>query len=88
MDKRLLLVLALVLIAGMFNGCTDAQRGKIAALGSSASVKCYSGGVLIYDGRSTGKVSSESNSDGYNFVDRETGYTKEVSGDCDITYDR
>ena len=69
------------------------------SVGSKAHIKCYSGGVLIYEGHSTGKVSSEENSDGYFFRDKETGKMKEmkvgeirehdgrkiqaVEGDCD-----
>lgn len=81
-------VLFLVLAACiLLAGCTDATVGKLKALGSSAHIECYSGGTLIYDGRSTGKVKSETNSDGYFFVDRETGLPMEVSGNCVITYD-
>lgn len=78
------LILAAIIV--MLIGCTDAQRGKLTALGSSASVKCYSGGKLIYEGESTGKVSSEENSDGYYFVDKDTEETLEVSGNCIINY--
>ena len=80
--KRLILVMALLL----FTGCTDAQRGKIWALGENASVECWSGGQLIYKGLSSGKVASESQSDGYNFVDMKTGKFMEVSGNCVIVY--
>lgn len=67
--------------------CTDTTRSKIAAYGESAAVKCYSGGVLIYDGRSTGKVMKEdTGADGYAFRDAKTGELKEVSGDCNVTY--
>lgn len=67
-------------------GCTDAQRAKIGGLGSEAHVKCWSGGVVIYDGYSTGKVSNEEHSDGYYFRDRADGKLKEVSGNCIIEY--
>lgn len=69
------------------SSCTDANMGKFTALGDNAEVKCYSGGTLIYSGISTGKVKSEQGSDGYFFKDSKTGKFKEVSGDCDITYD-
>ena len=80
--KKITLILAILAIAG----CTDATRGKLFSLGSSAEIKCYSGGIVIYDGESTGKVRSEENSDGYYFVDKATGATMEVSGNCVITY--
>ena len=80
------MLLMLVLALTMLTGCTDATMSKFASLGSSASVKCYSGTLLIYEGRSTGKVKSEQNSDGYAFVDQEDGRLKEVSGNCIIDY--
>lgn len=74
------------LLIGLYS-CTDAQRGKISSLGDSALVKCYSGTAVIYEGLSTGKVSSEENSDGYYFRDKKTGKMMEVSGNCIIIYD-
>ena len=68
------------------SSCTDAGWGKWDALGSTASIKCYSGGIVIYEGRSTGKVRGESNSDGYNFIDAKTKKLMEVSGNCVIKY--
>lgn len=82
--KNLLLILAILLVTLV--GCTDAQRGKITSLGDSAKIECYSGGLLIYSGLSTGKISSESNSDGYYFRDSKTDKMMEVSGNCVITY--
>lgn len=79
----------LVLFALVFSvfGCTDAAFDKVTNFGGSAEVKCFSGGVLIYDGKSTGKVISEQNSDGYAFRDSADGRLKEVSGDCIIKYE-
>ena len=57
--------LALIVLAG----CYDAQLASIGAIGSEASVKCYSGGQLIYEGKSTGRVSSTSQSDGWEFME-------------------
>ena len=82
--KKLMFVF--VTIIGL-SACTDAGMGKITSLGSSASVKCWSGGEVIFDGRSTGKVLSEQSSDGYYFRDTRDGKMKEVSGNCVITYD-
>lgn len=83
--KNALKVAALAAL-GFVVGCTDASWGKFTALGDSAAVECWSGGQLIYKGRSTGKVRSEANSDGYFFVDAKDGLTKEVSGNCIISY--
>ena len=78
------LIVVAVLVAS--SACTDAQRGKIGAFGDSASVKCWSGGQKIFEGQSSGKVSSEENSDGYFFRDAADGKFKEVSGNCVIAY--
>lgn len=64
--------------------CTAAERAKFGSLGSPHSVKCWSGGVVIYEGVSAGKVLSEENSDGYYFQERKTGKLMEVSGNCVI----
>lgn len=79
----------LIFVIGLFLicGCTDATIGKFKALGDSAHVTCFSGGKLIYEGCSTGKVKSESSSDGYYFQDKRTKKVMEVSGNCVIIYD-
>ncbi len=53
----------------------------------SAEISCYSGGKLIYSGKTDGKVFSESNSDGYTFIAADDRKLKEVSGDCIIKYE-
>jgi len=67
-------------------GCTDATFAKFQALGGSATVVCHSGGQVIFQGASTGKVQSPDNSDGYQFVNKATGKFTEVSGECLIEY--
>jgi len=79
------LVRSVFVLSFFLLGC-DASIGKLTALGDSASVQCWSGGKLIFDGRSTGKVLSEESSDGYFFKDESDGKFKEVSGNCVITY--
>lgn len=74
-------LIVLLLLAG----CSDGEWGKLAALGDPAHVVCYSGDTMIYDGWSTGKITSEANSDGYFFVDAKTKLLVEVSGNCVIT---
>ena len=71
--------------AVLTTGCTDAFKGKLVSYGNQSHLQCYSGGKLIFEGVSTGKVTSESSSDGYYFTDAEDGMLKEVSGDCVIT---
>jgi len=77
---KLLAVFALLSLVS----CTDSTLGKLSSYGKSRSIKCYSGSVKIYDGRSTGKIKSEAQSDGYYFVDKATGALMEVSGNCVI----
>jgi hypothetical protein len=78
MKKYLYYVTAALLLAG----CTDVARSKIAAYGESAEVTCYSGGVVIYSGMSSGKVISPENSDGWDLRDSKTGKLIRVTGDC------
>jgi hypothetical protein len=63
-------------------GCTDAKMKQMTSYGSSAFIKCYSGGQIIYSGESTGKVQTEEQSDGWYFEDSKTGKLVRVSGDC------
>ncbi len=79
-------LLTLLVLFTLSVGCTDAGMSRLKAYGDSAYVECYSGGKLIYKGRSTGKVLSEANSDGYLFRDAKDNVLKEVSGNCVITY--
>lgn len=80
------ILIALLAILSL-SACTDAATGKWASLGSSAKVECWSGDTKIYSGRSTGKVASEAQSDGYFFRDKKTDQMLEVSGNCIIIYD-
>lgn len=77
----------LILSAVLLTGCTDGYTGKLKAFGGSALVRCYSAEFLIYEGHSTGKITSSSQSDGYYFIDKADGKLKEVSGNCVITYE-
>jgi hypothetical protein len=66
--------------------CTDAVKEKyLANYGNSFKVEMYSGGKLVREWTSTGKVSTEKESDGYFFKDKSTGKLVEVSGDVVIT---
>ena len=69
------------------SGCTDACTSSLSAYGSKARVTCHSGGKVIYDGCSTGKVESNAHSDGYGFKDAQTQRYVDVSGECFIDYD-
>ena len=80
--KTIGILLTLLVLAG----CGAAERAQWKALGSDATVKCWSGDTVIYDGKSKGKVESPQGSDGYRFMDSKTSQLTEVSGNCVITY--
>ena len=75
-------ILVVMIVALILTGCTDGMKAKFDSFGDSRSIICYSGGIKIYEGESTGKISSEQNSDGYYFVEKGTGKLLEVSGNC------
>lgn len=78
------LTFSIFLAAGLV-GCTDAQMASVKAVGSAHHVKCWSGGIVIYEGDATGAVSNEAHSDGYYFEDAATKKLIGVSGNCVIT---
>lgn len=69
-------LLTILLIAG----CTQAEMKDAITIGRPGIVKLYSGGRLVEQWESTGKVISEENSDGWLFVDKKTGKLIRVSG--------
>lgn len=77
------LIIATLLLSGCTDAAYDAYLGK---LNDPAEIKCYSGGKLIYEGRSTGAVKNADQSDGYQFREKGTDNFLEVSGDCILTY--
>lgn len=76
--KKIIIVLGMLLLTS----CTDARMGKLMSYGDSRSIECYSGTLLIYKGVSSGKISSEAQSDGYFFVEKGSKKLMEVSGNC------
>ena len=86
MDSVKQLKLASVLAAAVgVSACSDANISALKAWGDEAVVLAYSGGTLTYAGISTGKVDSESSSDGYYFNDKcQGGKLVEVGGDVNI----
>lgn len=83
--KRLfyfLLGIAIAVVIISQTGCTDATISHFTSLGDEAEITCYSGGKVIYQGRSTGKVEATTQSDGWQFRDRDTRKFTRVSGDC------
>jgi hypothetical protein len=77
--------LSLLAFIACLAGCSDTTIARISAIGSAGHVTCYSGGHVIYDGNSTGKIENAHASDGYEFKDAATGRLVRVSGDCLVT---
>ena len=59
-----------ILLLLLLTGC-DTTIGKLTSIGSTADIICYSGGKLILETESTGKVVSEGDS-GYYFKVKKT----------------
>ena len=51
-----ILITIVVGLTLFLSGCTDAERASWGAIGDSASITCYSGGQVIFEDVSTGKV--------------------------------
>lgn len=60
----------------------DSSVAQLRAMGSPHRVTCYAGTAVIYQGESTGNVSSEGSSDGWFWKDTKTGKLVEASGTC------
>ena len=74
----------LLLAVLLLSACTDAEVKQFTVLGQTGEIVCYSGGKEIYRGTSTGKIGSESRSDGWYLSEEGTGKLVRVSGDCII----
>lgn len=88
MRKLAYLLSGIILISlpAALAGCSDAGMAKFSALGTPARVTCYSGGRVILDDFSTGKVGQEHESDGIFFNSRTTGRLVETSADCVVDH--
>ena len=76
-------LIALLVLVITFASCTDATRAKLGGYGGTFTVKVVTCDTVITY-KSSGKVISESNSDGYYFNDAATGKLVEVSGNVII----
>lgn len=65
-------------------GCTDAQMAKNTAYGTKFKVTLWSGGDAVKTWTSTGKVETESQSDGWYFTDDVNKKLVRVSGSVTI----
>lgn len=80
--KKIILAAALVALAG----CTNTQRAHFGALGANGHIVCSSGGKVILDDFSDGKIHNADGSDGYEFMSSTTGRLTQSNGDCVIDY--
>ena len=66
--------------------CSDAQKARREGRGSEFRIEMLNcDGAVARSWKSTGKVRSEQNSDGYYFMDKATGLLVEVTGSIIIT---
>lgn len=79
--KKLIIIIA----ASFLVGCSSADIAGFSALGQSHHIKQFSGGALIGEWDSTGKIENERSSDGYYFQDTKTQKLIMVSGTVQIT---
>lgn len=75
-------VLGVMLMAMALVACTDADMAHMSQLGDAAHVQCFSGGQVIYDGHSTGKIQSNQSEDGLYFREKESGKFVRLYADC------
>ena len=81
--KNLLFVCSLMLF---IYACTDAKKAKIGGFGSKFQIEMLNcDGSVARTWISSGKVSSEQNSDGYYFMEEGTDKLIEVTGRLIIT---
>lgn len=74
--------IAFAVIGVALAGCTDAGRAQLGALGSAGEITCYSGGQVILQDKSTGKIATEEGSDGWYYNSATTNKLIRVSGTC------
>jgi hypothetical protein len=77
-------LLTLVMVAFLVTSCTDATRANLGSFGQKHRITMYNGGKLVREWISTGKVTSISNSDGWQFMDLKTRKLVRVGGDVII----
>lgn len=79
---RTLIIFTVGLAMVSLLGCTESQVSRNFRWNEKSTVICYSGGVPVYQGVSTGAVESEPKSDGFFFREDGTGDLITVSGTC------
>lgn len=76
--RNMLFVAALCIFAA---GCTDAERASWGALGNEGAIKCYSGGEVVFDSQSTGKI-IQGKDGGLLFREKSSGKYIRAYADC------
>lgn len=76
--RKLIIVAALCVVA---SGCTDATRASFGALGSEGTITCFSGGQIVFDSRSTGKI-IQGKDGGLMFKEKSSGKYIRAYADC------
>lgn len=83
-----IIFISVVLLSVSLVGCSSLsnsiERVTLNVASKPAKITCYSGGKVIYQGTSLGKVTDSAESDGFFFQD-EKGFV-EVVGDCVFRY--
>ena len=64
----------------LFTGCTKAEYSQLTGFGKDYNISVYSGGQKIKEFISSGKVLTEKESDGWFFMNKETGKLVRISG--------
>lgn len=76
--KKIFLALVVAVLA---TACTDAERASLMAYGNEATITCYSGGQIIFQDVSTGKV-AQLDGDGITYKSKQTGVYIRAFADC------
>lgn len=77
-------ILATLFATITLSGCSDAMRASLSAYGEEATITCYSGGEVIFDDVSTGKIAT-TDGDGVTFKSKKTGNYVRAFADCIVT---
>ena len=82
--KKTLIAAVVALAPLSLSGCTDAERANLFSYGDRADVKCYSGGQVVFEDESTGKIVSL-DGDGFAYKSAKTGQMTRAFADCILT---
>lgn len=86
MKKKYLFAAIAATLLCATSACTDTQRAHFGAIGQEGRVSCYSGGSLVFDDFSTGKVQTHEGGAGYEFKSVTTQRLEQVNGACVVDY--